>query len=177
MHERIGQEEFYIKLIKLDPLAKKFVSSSDTQRSMRAYEVKKFTNKSLFEFTKETKSKFNKNIFKKIFINIPRDLLYKKIEKRVDRMFDDGAVDEVKRFYNLNVNKELSSNKVIGIKEIKSYLQGKITLTKTKELITQKTRQYAKRQFTWSRGHMKSWEMIYSTNIDDLFKKAINKIS
>ena len=177
MHERIGQEEFYIKLIKLDPLAKKFVSSSDTQRSMRAYEVKKFTNKSLFEFTKETKSKFNKNIFKKIFINIPRDLLQKKIEKRVDKMFDDGAVDEVKRFYNLNVNKELSSNKVIGIKEIKSYLQGKITLTKTKELITQKTRQYAKRQFTWSRGHMKSWEMIYSTNIDDLFKKAINKIS
>ena len=79
MHERIGQEEFYIKLIKLDPLAKKFVSSSDTQRSMRAYEVKKFTNKSLFEFTKETKSKFNKNIFKKLFINIPRDLLQKKI--------------------------------------------------------------------------------------------------
>ena len=41
----------------------------------------------------------------------------------------------------------------------------------------QKTRQYAKRQFTWARGHMKSWEMIYSPNINDLYKKAINKIS
>ena len=41
----------------------------------------------------------------------------------------------------------------------------------------QKTRQYAKRQFTWARGHMKSWEMIYSPNTNDLFKKAINKIS
>ena len=53
----------------------------------------------------------------------------------------------------------------------------KITLTRAKELIALKTRQYAKRQFTWSRGHMKSWEMIYSSNINDLYKKAINKIS
>ena len=47
---------------------------------------------------------------------------------------------------------------------------------KAKELISQKTRQYAKRQFTWARGHMKSWEMIYSPNINDLFNKIINKI-
>ena len=77
----------------------------------------------------------------------------------------------------MKVNKELSSNKIIGIKEIKYYLQGKITLIKAKELIKQKTRQYANRQFTWSRGHMKSWEMFYSSNINDLFKKTINKIS
>ena len=51
-----------------------------------------------------------------------------------------------------------------------------MTLIGTKELITLKTRQYAKRQFTWARGHMKSWEMIYSSNIKDLFNKAINKI-
>jgi tRNA dimethylallyltransferase len=103
--------------------------------------------------------------------------LHKKIEKRVEKMFNDGAIDEVKKFYKIKVNKELSSNKIIGIKEIRDYLQGRITLIKTKELITQKTKQYAKRQFTWARGHMKSWEMIYSPNINDLFKKTINKIS
>jgi len=92
-------------------------------------------------------------------------------------MFNDGAIEEVKKFYKMKVNEELSSNKIIGIKEIRDYLQGKITLIKAKELITQKTRQYAKRQFTWARGHMKSWEMIYSSNINDLFKKAVNKIS
>ena len=177
LHKKIGQKKFFGKLIKLDPLAKKFVLPSDTQRSMRAYEVKKFTNKSLFEFTKETKSNFNNSVFKKLFINISRDLLNKKIEKRVEKMFNDGAVDEVKKFCKMKVNKELSSNKIIGIKEIRDYLQGKITLIKAKELITQKTRQYAKRQFTWARGHMKSWEMIYSPNINDLYKKAINKIS
>ena len=177
LHKKIGQKKFFIQLIKLDPLAKSFVLPSDTQRSMRAYEVKKFTNISLFEFTKKTKSNFNSNVFKKLFISIPRELLHKKIEKRVEKMFNEGAVDEVKKFCKMKVNKELSSNKIIGIKEIRDYLQGETTLVKAKELITQKTRQYAKRQFTWARGHMKSWEMIYSTNINDLFKKTINKIS
>ena len=177
LHKKIGQKKFFTQLIKLDPLAKRLVLPSDTQRSMRAYEVKKFTNKSLFEFLKETKSNFNNNVFKKLFINTPRELLHKKIEKRVEKMFNDGAVDEVKKFCKMKVHQELSSNKIIGIKEIKDYLQGKITLIKAKELIKQKTRQYAKRQFTWARGHMKSWEMIYSQNINDLYKKAINKIS
>ena len=78
---------------------------------------------------------------------------------------------------SLKCKVEVHRNDKIGIKEIKDYLQGKITLIKAKELITQKTRQYAKRQFTWARGHMKSWEMIYSPNTNDLFEKAINKIS
>ena len=92
-------------------------------------------------------------------------------------MFNEGAVDEVKNFFKMKVYKELSSNKIIGLNEIKAYLHGKSTLNATKELVAQKTRQYAKRQFTWARGHMKSWEMIYSPNINDLFNKAINKIS
>jgi len=176
LHKKIGQKKFYNKLIKLDPLVKKFLLASDSQRSMRAYEVKKLTNKSLFVFMKKTKSNFDNKIFKKLFINTPKELLNKKIEKRVEKMFDEGAVEEVKFFLKMKVYHELSSNKIIGIKEINDYLQGKITLIKTKELITQKTRQYAKRQFTWARGHMKSWEMIYSPNINDLFKKAINRI-
>ena len=61
--------------------------------------------------------------------------------------------------------------------EIRKYLNGEINLKEAKERICIKTRQYAKRQFTWARGHMKSWEMIYSPNINDLFKKALNKIS
>ena len=154
-----------------------FILPNDSQRSIRAYEVKKFTNKSLFEFIKETKSNFENNIFKKIFINTPKDILNKKIERRVEKMFKDGAVDEVKKFLKIKVYRELSSNKIIGIKEIKDHLRGKITITAAKDLIALKTRQYAKRQFTWARGHMKSWEMIYSPNINDLFKKVINKIS
>ncbi len=177
LHKKIGQKKFFNQLIELDPLAKKFLLPSDTQRSMRTYEVIKFTNKSLFEFIKETKSNFDKNIFKKLFINTPKNILHQKIEKRVENMFIKGAVDEVKKFYKMKVNKELSSNRIIGIREIKDYLQGRITLIEAKALITQKTRQYSKRQYTWARGHMKSWEMIYSPNTNDLIKKTINKIS
>ena len=70
----------------------------------------------------------------------------------------------------------MPANKIIGMKEITDFLDGKKTLEQTKELIKQKTRQYAKRQFTWSRGHMKSWKMIYSSDLNDLFRKAANKI-
>ena len=177
LHKNIGQKKFYNELIKLDPLVKKFLIASDSQRSMRAYEVKKFTSKSLFTFTKKTKSNFDSKIFKKLFINIPRELLHKKIDKRVEKMFAGEVIAEVRNFLKIKVNKELSSNKIIGIKEIKDHIDGKITLIQTKELIKLKTRQYAKRQFTWARGHMRSWEMIYSPNFDDLFKQAINKIS
>ena len=177
MHEEKGQIFFFKELVKLDPLSKKFISKSDSQRSIRAYEVKKFTKKSLFDFIKKTKSNFQDNVFKKIFINIPRDELHQKIENRVERMFDDGAVKEVENFFKIKVKRDLSSNKIIGIREIGDYLQGKVTLSNSKELIKQKTRQYAKRQFTWARGHMKSWEMIYSSDSNDLFRKAINKIS
>jgi tRNA dimethylallyltransferase len=177
LNKKLGQEKFFKELIKLDPLAKDFVSSSDKQRSMRVYEVKKFTNNSLFNLIKETKSNFKKGVFKKIFINIPREILHKNIKKRIDLMFENGAIDEVNNFLKMKVFRELSSNKIIGIKEIRDHLNGKLTLNETKELIALKTRQYAKRQFTWSRGHMKSWDMIYSHNINDLYKKAINKIS
>ena len=176
LHKEIGQKNFYNKLVDLDPLAKKFILSTDSQRSIRAYEVKKFTKKSLFNFTKNTRSNFNNDVFKKLFINTPRELLHKNIENRVEKMIKEGAIRETKKFYNMKINKELSSNKIIGLKEIKDYLDGKISLTNAKQLIAQKTRQYAKRQFTWSRGHMKSWDMIYSANINDLFKKAINRI-
>jgi len=177
MHKKMGQKVFFKNLIKLDPLAEKFVLPTDTQRSMRVFEVKKFTNRSLFELIKETKSNFNENTFKKLFINTPKELLHKKIETRVEKMFKEDVIKEVEKFLNMKIYRELSANKIIGIKEIKEYLQGKTKLDQTKELIAQKTRQYAKRQFTWSRGHMKSWDMIYSANINELFKKAVNKIS
>ena len=102
---------------------------------MRAYEVKKFTNRSLFDFIKKTKSNFNKRVFIKLFINIPKDLLHTKIDKRVEKLFDDCAVKEVINFAKMRVKTDLSANKIIGIKEINDYLKGKLTLVKTKELI------------------------------------------
>ena len=160
LHKKLGQKQFYKKLIKLDPVSKKFIDSNDVNRSIRAYEVKKLTKKSLYKWFKETKTFFDKNEFVMTYVDYPRDKLIKNIEKRIDRMFDLGAINEVKKFNLIKINKLNSVNHVIGIKEINSYLSKKAELNDIKELILIKTRQYAKRQSTWSRGHMINWHKI-----------------
>ena len=92
-------------------------------------------------------------------------------------MFDNKCVQEVKKFNSLRINKNLSANKLIGVKEINSYLNGSINFEQCKELINIKTRQYAKRQNTWARGHMKNWKKIYSKNFSILMKKSLKAVS
>ena len=171
-NKKIGQEKFYNKLLKLDPKIKSFISLNDTQRSLRAYEVKKYTKKSLYQWIEGTKPNFDENLFLKIFLNSPRDQLITKINLRVERMFEEGANKEVEKFLKLNVKKDMSANKVIGVKEISSFLKKDLTLDNTKELIKIRTRQYAKRQFTWARGKMTSWEMVNPKNYKEILKKV-----
>ena len=86
-------------------------------------------------------------------------------------MFQKGAVSEVKKFNRLKLKKENSANKVIGIEEIGKYLKGETDLSKTKERIYIKTRQYAKRQTTWARGQMMSWQKIDPQDLNLALKK------
>ena len=86
-------------------------------------------------------------------------------------MFAEGAVEEVRRFNKLKIKKENSSNKVIGIKEISNFLNKQCSLDRAKELIAIKTRQYAKRQATWARGQMGSWQKINPKNLGLALKK------
>ena len=171
---KIGQIKFYSELIKLDPLCKKKINKNDTQRSIRAFEVKKFTNKSIFDWYSETYSDFKKNSFVKLYIDYPRDKLLERISLRTNEMLRDGAINEAKRFYKLRIKKDLSSNKVIGLNEIKEYLVKRIDLSELKEKISIKTRQYAKRQSTWARGQMSDWQKI-KFDRQKLFLKKLPK--
>ena len=168
---KIGQIKFYSELIKLDPLCKKKINKNDSQRSIRAYEVKKFTNKSLFDWYNETYSDFTQDSFIKLHIDYPRENLIERISIRTNEMLRDGAIKEAKRFYKLRVKKDLSSNKVIGLSEIKEYLDKRIDLTELKEKISIKTRQYAKRQSTWARGQMSDWQKIKFNTLKSFLKK------
>ena len=169
--KRIGQDKFYQKLIKLDSLAKDKINSNDVQRSIRAYEVKKYTKISLIEWFKKTNKNFEDNDFLKIYIDFPRPKLIKRINRRVEKMFKEGAISEIKKFLKLNVKKDKSSNKVIGISEIDKYLKGDLDLKATKELMAIKTRQYAKRQTTWARGQMLGWQKIDYKDLVSFLKK------
>ena len=171
MQKKLGQKKFYNKLLKLDPLIKNKIEKNDVQRSIRAYEIKNYTKISIINWFKKTKKYIASDEFIKLYIDYPRDSLISRINMRVDNMFANGAIEEVRRFNKLKVKKENSSNKVIGIKEISSLLNKQSTLEQAKELIAIKTRQYAKRQATWARGQMQSWQKINPKNLSLTLKK------
>ena len=171
LQKKLGQKKFYQKLIKLDPNSKEKINSTDTQRSIRAYEVKQYTKKSLHDWFKNTKSYFEKEDFYKIYIDYPREELIQRIGKRTEQMIKIGAINEVKRFVKLKVRKDKSVNKAIGIHEIKEYLEKRNDMSEVIEKISIKTRQYAKRQSTWARGNMMSWLKLPPQDLNKFLKK------
>ena len=176
MQKKDGQKKFYNKLIKIDKEVKNKFNPNDTQRTIRAFEIKSFTKISMYEWLSKTKSEFKDEEFLKLYIDFKREDLIKRISLRSIEMIEEGAIKEVKKFIKLKIKKDLSVNRVIGIDELTQYLVGKINLDQAKELITIKTRQYAKRQATWARSRMTYWEKINPTKIADYIKK-LNKSS
>ena len=174
LHKKIGQEKFFLMLKKIDPLVKKYINPSDTQRCIRAYEIKMFTKKSMYEWIKNTKSNYDQKDFYKIYIDFPRNELIKKIALRVKQMIDKGAISEVKEFMKLKVARDKSANKAIGISEIREYINKKIEINEVLEKISIKTRQYAKRQSTWARGNMNNWNKFNPIELNKLLKININ---
>jgi tRNA dimethylallyltransferase len=171
LHQNLGQKKFYLKLVELDKKSKNKINPTDAQRSIRAYEVKKFTKKSLHDWFENTKSNFGKDEFFKIYIDFPREQLIQKIHKRAKLMIKIGAINEVKKFIKLKVKKDNSVNKAIGINEITEYLEGRNDLNDVIEKISIKTRQYAKRQSTWARGNMVSWLKLPPQELNKFLKK------
>ncbi len=177
LFKKLGYKKFYSKLISVDPKVKGKILPTDSQRLQRSYEVFLKTKRSLFDWILYTKSDFTDYEIKKIYLDIPRNDLLKKISLRTKSMFKKNCVEEVKRFNSLKLRYSLSANKLIGIREINEYLKGSITLDRCEELINIKTRQYAKRQNTWARGQMSNWNKLYSKNLSVLIKKALKVVS
>jgi tRNA dimethylallyltransferase len=174
---KLGQRKFYKELLVIDPLVKNKIEPFDSQRSIRAYEVKKFTKKSIFEWYKLTKSDFKGFEMYKIFLDAPRKKVLQNILRRTKEVIKSNSISEVKNFLKLKVDPTLSVNKIIGVKEIKEYLEKRLDLNQALELINIKTRQYAKRQVTWSRGHMIDWKREYSNSFSELSKNILKLLS
>jgi tRNA dimethylallyltransferase len=177
LNAKLGNDEFYDLLIKLDPLIHNRIKKNDTHRLIRAYEVITFTKKSLIDWQKKNKNYFSNYHFVKIFINPENSFLQILLRLRLKKMFELGAVNEVKKFLKLKINKSLPVNKILGIEEIKKYLDKKIPLEQAFEETFIRTRRYVKRQRTWFRGHMKDWTSIFNPNFDILTKKIINLVT
>jgi tRNA dimethylallyltransferase len=170
MQKKEGQRKFYKELLRIDPMAKNKFDQNDTQRAIRAFEIKSFTKISMYEWLTKTKSEFKDEEFLKLYIDFKREDLIKRISLRSIKMIEEGAINEVKKFIKLKIKKDLSVNRVIGIDELTQHLDKKIKLVQARELISIKTRQYAKRQATWARSRMTSWEKINPFKITDYIK-------
>ena len=171
LQKKLGSKKFYLRLAKEDPLVRDNIDPSDTQRIIRAYEIKLFTKKSMYEWFKNTKSDYEKEDFLKLYIDFPRTELLARIKERVLEMLKNGAINEVEKFIKLKVPAGKSANKAIGVAEIKEFINKKIQIEDLIEKISIKTRQYAKRQSTWGRGNMSDWNKISPNNLNKFLKK------
>ena len=170
MQKKEGQRKFYKELLRIDPMAKNKFDQNDTYRTIRAFEIKSFTKISMYEWLTKTKSEFKDEEFLKLYIDFKREDLIKRISLRSIKMIEEGAINEVKKFIKLKIKKDMNVNRVIGIDELTQHLDKKIKLVQARELISIKTRQYAKRQATWARSRMTSWEKINPFKITDYIK-------
>ena len=145
-----GLNILYNEAIKIDSEAMENISLKDKKRIIRILEIYKATGKNKTELEKESRKNGIKYDFRKFVINWDREKLYERINLRVDKMFEQGLVDEVK-IWCKKYNKYPTAMQAIGYKEVIEYLNEKCTYNEMLEKVKQETRHYAKRQLTWFR--------------------------
>ena len=147
-----GTETLYQRLTELDPNAAQRLSSGDTKRIIRAIEVKLTTGRSIIDIEAESKLQESPYDFQVHMIDMPREVLYDRINHRVDIMVERGLVAETEMFMSWNLPESCPCAKAIAYKEMAAYIRGEQTLEEAKDYLKQKTRNYAKRQLTWFRN-------------------------
>lgn len=147
--KEMGNEYIHNKLKKIDPISYKKLHPNDLRRVIRALEVFKHTGKPISYFQAESKKQPCQYRFAYICINAKREIIYDRIDTRVDNMITEGLIEEVANLLDLGYNKSLTSMQALGYKEIISYIEGKVSKEEAIELLKRNTRRYAKRQLTW----------------------------
>ena len=135
----------------IDPVTAEKLHPNDLHRIVRAIEVYELTGKPISEQQTQWEQKNKSTEYRLIGLTMPRELLYKIIEERVDKMIASGLVDEVKKLKSLGIEKNNTAAQAIGYKELLAHLNGEYSLDRAIELIKRNTRRFAKHQLTWFR--------------------------
>jgi len=146
-----GLPYVYERLRMLDPEAASKIHPNDYVRTERALEVNYLTGQKMSELQAVHSFQDQDYQYEKIGISLDREILKDRIEKRVDKMLEEGLIDEVKGLREKGYTPELKPMQSIGYKEINQYLDGDLDFDKAVELIKRDTKRFAKRQMTWLR--------------------------
>ncbi|MBR2079364.1 MAG: tRNA (adenosine(37)-N6)-dimethylallyltransferase MiaA [Clostridia bacterium] len=172
--EKEGIEKLYDELKEVDPASAEKLHINDIKRILRALEVYYSTGKTITlqsELSHENESEHNWFIIGLTAEN--REILYDRINRRVDIMLDNGLLDEAEKFFSSE--KSGTSKQAIGYKELKPYLDGEATLEEVTESLKRETRRYAKRQLTWFRRNPDiNWIDISELSNEEILKKAFD---
>ena len=145
-----GKEYLYEQLKQVDPEAAEKIHPNDLRRIIRGLEVYEVNKRTISDLKTEIKGLDETYDIKIFAIERERKELYRRIEQRVDKMFDAGCIDEVKALLKSQLSH--TAMQALGIKQISEYIDNKCSLDQAKELIKRDSRRYAKRQLTWFRA-------------------------
>ncbi|OMH40977.1 tRNA (adenosine(37)-N6)-dimethylallyltransferase MiaA [Desulfurobacterium indicum] len=165
---KVSTEELYSSLKKVDPGYASKIHKTDRKRIIRALEVYKLTGKPLSSFKLPEKPRYE---FYGYFLYRNRDELYKRINNRVDSQIERGLVQEARKL--LSYGKGITAFQALGYKELLPYIEGKVSLEEAVRDLKRRTRQFAKRQFTWFRRE-KGFKWINLSEIPE--EEVINVI-
>ncbi len=173
--EKHGSNALYERLRTVDPESAERIHPNNVKRVMRALEVFESTGVTM---TESLKNSVKPPIYKAVQygINFDREVLYDRINRRVDIMIEEGLVEEVKKLVEMGCRRDNTSMQGIGYKEVLDYLDGKVTLEEMTEEIKQATRRYAKRQITWFKRNDMTWLDAQTIDFDSLVDEVRRKL-
>ncbi len=163
-----GAECLHEELAKIDQKSAEDIPAGNVKRVVRALEFYELSGKRISEHNEEQKAKEPPYNYAYFVLNDHRELLYERIEKRIDEMLEEGLVEEVQALKDKGFTKDMVSMKGLGYKEILDYLEGNTTLEEAVYILKRDTRHFAKRQLTWFRREPSvSWIHKYEYGYDD----------
>ena len=154
---QFGPEYLHERLKELDPSAANTIHPNNIVRIIRAIEVAMNSDKTMSEYQEQHKFADSPYDVMMLGIDIDRDQLYSRINKRVDKMIDAGMKEEVERLLALGYSRDLKSMRSVGYKEMCAHIIDGLPIEKATELIKRDSRRYAKRQMTWFRKEDVQW--------------------
>ncbi|MCR5402546.1 MAG: tRNA (adenosine(37)-N6)-dimethylallyltransferase MiaA [Butyrivibrio sp.] len=144
-----GADVLYERLLQVDPRSAELIHRNNVKRVIRALEYYEKTGKEISEHNEEQHKRISPYDFKYFVLTDDRELLYRRIDKRVDQMIKDGLEGEVRSLKEMNIQSSATSMQGLGYREMLGYLNGEYDLERAVYLIKRNTRHFAKRQLTW----------------------------